>query len=141
MNFSLRKLKVEQPVWRNNWGISPSYALDKPLYASALAQDELTMSADGVTSETIKSKFLEVEYQTIRRLPKSKYILFTVNTMAEPFYGLEKVPMAASCLAASIRGMGPDMLAYKGIDSEAVCKKVLKYLDSIGTSDANVTSQ
>ena len=134
MNFSFSKLKIEQPMWRNNWGISPSGDLDKPLYGSALAQDERTMSSDAVTAETIKSKFLKVEYQTIRRLPKSKYLLFTINTMSEPIYELEKVPLAASCLAASIRGMSPEMRKYKGIDSDTVCQEVLKYLDSIGTT-------
>ena len=134
MNFSFRKLKVEQPMWRNNWGISPSGDLDKPLYGSALAQDARAMSSDSVTAETIKSKFLKVEYQTIRRLPKSQYLLFTINTMSEQLSELEMVPMAASCLAASIRGMSPEMRKYKGIDSEPVCMEVLKYLDSIGTS-------
>ncbi len=133
MNFSFSKLKVEQPMWRNNWGISPSGDLDKPLYGSALAQDARAMSSDSVTAETIKSRFLKVEYQTIRRLPKSKYLLFTINTMSEQLCELEKVPMAASCLAASIRGMSPEMRKYKGIDSEPVCVEVVKYLDSIGT--------
>jgi hypothetical protein len=143
MNFSFSKLKVEQPMWRNNWGISPSGDLDKPLYGSALAQDQRAMSADAVTAETIKSKFLKVEYQTIRRLPKSQYLLFTINTMSEPVYELEKVPMAASCLAASIRGMSREMRKYKGIDSDEVCEEVLKYLDSIGTTtlDTNITPQ
>ena len=140
MNFLFNKLKVEQPMWRNNWGISPSGDLDKPLYGSALAQDARSMSADVVTcSTTIQSKFLKVEYQTIRRLPKSKYLLFTINTMSEPLYELEKVPLAASCLAASIRGMSPEMRQYKGIDSDTVCHEVLKYLDSIGTTSTGST--
>jgi dimethylamine monooxygenase subunit A len=132
MNFTFSKLKVEQPMWRNKWGISPSAELDKPLYGSSAAQEQRTMSADGVTEETIKAKFLKVEYQTIRRLPKSSYLLFTINTMVDPIHALETVPPAASCLAASIRGMSPAMRKYKGIDNDEICEAVLKYLDSIG---------
>jgi dimethylamine monooxygenase subunit A len=135
MNFTFSKLKVEQPMWRNNWGISPSGDLDKPLYGSALAQEERYMSTSAVSVETVKSRFLKVEYQTIRRLPKSSYLLFTINTMVEPMYELETVPMAASCLAASIRGMSSAMRKYKGIDSEGIYVEVLKYLDSIGCHD------
>jgi dimethylamine monooxygenase subunit A len=132
MNLTFSKLKVQQPMWRNNWGISPNAELDKPLYGSSLAQYQRTMSTDGVTEAIIRAKFLKVEYQTIRRLPKSSYLLFTVNTMVDPMYALEKVPPAATCLAASIRGMSPAMRKYKGIDNEEICTAVLQYLDSIG---------
>jgi dimethylamine monooxygenase subunit A len=132
MNLTFSKLKVEQPLWRNNWGISPNAELDKPLYGSSLAQYQRTMSTDGVTADTIRAKFLKVEYQTIRRLPRSSYLLFTVNTMVDPMHALEKVPPAASCLAASIRGMSPAMRQYKGIDNDEICTAVLQYLDSIG---------
>ena len=73
-----------------------------------------------------------MEYQTLMRLPKSSCILFTVKTMADPLPSLEKVPEAASCLAASIRGMSPGLRAYKGIEDDATCKAMLAYLDSLG---------
>lgn len=123
-------LKVEVPMWRNNWGIAPSGALDKPLYGSVAGQQDRMLAKD-VGVEDIKSKFLKVEYQTIRRLPRSGYLLFTVKTMADPMSSLESVPRAAKCLAASIRGMSPAMRAYKGIPDEMTCKVLLEYLDSI----------
>ncbi|CAE8706434.1 unnamed protein product, partial [Polarella glacialis] len=54
-----------------------------------------------------------------------------VKTMADPMHSLEKVPAAAACLAASIRGMSPAMCAYKGIQDEPTRDAVLSYLDSI----------
>ena len=132
MNLTFSKLKPEQPMWRTNWGIAPHGDLEKPLYGSEETLNMRTMSSDGVTLESIRSKFLKVEYQTIRRLPKTLYLLFAVNTMIDPLFSLEELPMAASCLAASIRGMSPAMRKYKGIDNDEVCEVVLKYLDSIG---------
>jgi hypothetical protein len=132
LTFS-KLLKVEQPMWRNNWGIAPTGRLDAPLYGSSEALDSRRMVATP-TVEEIKAMFVKVEYQTIRRLPRTGYLLFTVKTMADPMYALEEVPLAAKCLAASIRGMSPDMRRYKGIENDAVCQAVLDYLDSIGSS-------
>jgi hypothetical protein len=72
-----------------------------------------------------------VEYQTIRRLPRSNNLLFAVKTMVDPMNALEKVPEAAACLAASIRGMSVNMRAYKGIKDDATSQAVPTYLDAI----------
>mmetsp|Transcript_1276 Transcript_1276/g.1632 ORF Transcript_1276/g.1632 Transcript_1276/m.1632 type:complete len:413 (-) Transcript_1276:212-1450(-) len=130
LDMTFRKLlKVEQPMWRNNWGIAPSGLLDE-VYGSAeyMAQRQFKEP----TREEIKAKFLKVEYQTIRRLPSTGYLLFTVKNMVDPLPALEEVPKAAACLAASIRGMGSAMRKYKGIEDDATCDAVLSYLDSIG---------
>jgi hypothetical protein len=133
LDLTFKKLlKVEQPMWRNNWGIAPSGRLDEPLYGSTAAHNHRKFSTP--TRDEIKSKFLKVEYQTIRRLPRTQNLLFTVKTMADPISSLEEVPQAASCLARSIRGMSTEMRAYKGIESDETCVAVLDYLDSIGVS-------
>jgi hypothetical protein len=129
LNMTFNKLRPEAPMWRNNWGVAPSGILDDPLYGSSAAHEHRKLT--NVTVEEVKSKFLKVEYQTIRRLPKTGYLLFTVKTMADPMYALEKLPLASSCLAASIRGMSPAMRKYKGIEDDMTCQAVLQYLDSI----------
>lgn len=130
LNLMFSKLVSDKPMWRNNWGISKTAALDQPLYGSSTAQQERRMNND-----TIHDKFLKVEYQTIRRLPKSKYLLFTVRTMVDEIQSLESVPLAAACLAKSIRGMSSAMHQYKGIDNANICDKILHYLDSISFKD------
>lgn len=137
MNLTFSKLKPEQPMWRTNWSIAPHGDLEKPEYGSHQSETMRTMSSDGVTLESIRSKFLKVEYQTIRRLPKSSYLLFAVNTMIDPLYTIEALPKAASCLAASIRGLSPAMQNYKGIDNDEVSQAVLKYLDAIGVESCD----
>jgi hypothetical protein len=129
MNITFSKLKSEQPVWRNNWGIGPSGEMDKPLYGTVSSMEQRKMT--DITEDDIKSMFLKVEYETIRRLPKTRYILFTIKSMCDPMSALERLPMAAACLAKSIRGMSTDMHKYKGIDNDDVCQAVLKYLDRI----------
>jgi hypothetical protein len=135
LNMSFSRLTPEQPLWRNNWGIAPSGSLDEPLYGSTTAQEERSFA--DISLEEIKAKFLKVEYQTIRRLPRTKYLLFTVKTMVDPLDSLQRVPEAAVCLAHSIRGMSPGMRAYKGIQDDATALAVLAYLDSISPKIPN----
>ena len=138
MNITFSKLKSEQPVWRNNWGIGPSGEMDKPLYGTVSSMEQRKMT--DITQDDVKSMFLKVEYETIRRLPKTRYILFTIKSMCDPMSALESVPMAAACLAKSIRGMSTDMHRYKGIDNDHVCQAVLKYLDRLSPNDEDGTS-
>jgi hypothetical protein len=121
--------KVEQPLWRNNWGLAPTNQLDKPEYGEGVLFPSVTSS---LNEHDVKSKFLKVEYQTIRRLPRTQFLLFTVKTMVDPLSSLEHVDRnAAACLAQSIRGLSAGMRRYKGIDNEHVAEAFLTYLDSI----------
>lgn len=148
LDLTLSKLlKVEQPMWRNNWGISPSGKLDEPLYGNGPTHvfehlsssskqkkdnnEEAAAMSKMISSGIIESSFLVVEYQTIRRLPQTGYLLFTVKTMSDPMDALTDLPQAARCLASSIRGMSPAMRGYKGIQDDETCQVVLEYLDSI----------
>ena len=76
-----------------------------------------------------------MEYQTLRRLPATGAILFTVRTLLEPVTLIEAVPGAAACLAASMRGMSAALLEYKGVTPEAT-PAVLAYMDAIAARDA-----
>ena len=44
-----------------------------------------------------------IEFQTLRRLPTSNFICFTVRTVADPMSTVEKYPGAAGALAAHMR--------------------------------------
>lgn len=127
-------LKVEAPLWRNNWAIAPSGRLDEPVYGTEEATASRQLEGKPTVAE-LEAKFLKVEYQTIRRLPTSGYLLFTVKTMADGMGSLRQVPAAAQCLAKSIQGMSPGMRAYKGINSAQACEAVLEYLQSISAKD------
>ena len=46
---------------------------------------------------------LIAEYQTLRRMPQTRFILFTVRTLISPFAGLRHAPAAAQAMAAALR--------------------------------------
>eukprot|EP00934_Nitzschia_sp_Nitz4_P001684 Nitzschia sp. Nitz4//scaffold11_size288233//250863//252131//NITZ4_000817-RA/size288233-processed-gene-0.188-mRNA-1//1//CDS//3329534203//1684//frame0 len=130
MNLTFEKLlKVESPMWRNNWAIAPGPDLQSAPFG--LDEVEAKQRMQTPTKEEIQGMWLQVEYQTIRRLPQSGYILFTIRTLADPMKSLESVPQAASCLATSLRGMSKPIRKYKGIHDDETCAGVLSYLDSI----------
>jgi hypothetical protein len=129
INRTFANIKSEQPVWRNNWGIAPTGNLIDAIYGAPSSLKNRSFA--DVTKEDIQAKYVRVEYETFRRLPRTGYILFTIKSMTDPMYELEKVPSAAACLARSIRGMSPKMRIYKGIEDDRTCDAVLSYLDSI----------
>ncbi len=91
-------------VWRNNWGLAPNGILDQPLYGFG----------GGIPEQVpVEQRWLKTEYQTLRRLPKTNAILFTVRTFVEPLSSVP--PVARQVLAESVRGMSSAMLEYKGI--------------------------
>jgi dimethylamine monooxygenase subunit A len=124
-------LKDDSIMWRNNWGIDPYGVLDEPLYGSPETQDTRTIKHIPTIDEIRTERYIKVEYQTIRRLPQSRYILFTVKSMVDPLSSLESVPNAAKSLANSIRCMSSNVLNYKGIPNNDTRDVILSYLDSI----------
>jgi hypothetical protein len=58
--------------------------------------------------------YLRAERQTLRRLPDSGAVLFTIHTSVEPLGQVAQDPDRARTLAASLRSSTPDTRAYKG---------------------------
>lgn len=150
--FFGKMLKVTQPLWRNNWVVTPESGgqIDNPNYGTEAADATRKLQdptqSDGTntsrpTAEELQRMFLKVEYQTIRRLPRSGYLLFTVKMMVDRLQELEKVPHAAACLVKSIRGMSPAMRAYKGIGDgeDATYQAIVEYLDVIAVAPSTET--
>ena len=124
LNKTLDSLQPGMPVWRNNWLVVESGLIDQPSFGTpeALEARKKLMPP--------QERFLKVEYQTLRRLPASKNILFTVRTLLEPLPCVKEVPGAAECLSRSMRDMSPALLAYKGVTAEGR-EPMLAYLDAI----------
>ena len=136
INHTLTNLQPNSPVWRNNWSISSSGVLDKPL--DAITGSEASLSGD-MSAEEVATKYLWVEYQTLRRLPRTGGILFTVKMMVDPLGSLLILPqrqVATKCLAASIRGMSNGMRSYKGIGDTKALHSVLNFLDEISSDSS-----
>jgi hypothetical protein len=104
VDSSLDRLDVSRPLWRRNWSILDDPALFQPAPSPSLRAQPAALSA----------LTLRVERQTLRRLPATGAVLFTIRTYRR---GLDQVvcePSAARDLAASLRTCSPELAAYKG---------------------------
>jgi hypothetical protein len=75
-----------------------------------------------------------IEFQTLRRLPETNFIFFTVRTLVDPINTVEKYPGAAGALAAHIRRKnkltGVEMPESPGSGAVAL----LGYLDRVSVA-------
>lgn len=102
-------LTVDRPVWRANWSVQDDPELFQPIPKQHMRRVEL----DG--ADVGDHLFLRVERQTLRRLPRSGQVLFTIHTMVRPLAEVARLPGAAAALAARIGEMPEPMLGYKNM--------------------------
>ena len=74
---------------------------------------------------------LLAEYQTLRRMPRSNFVLFTVRTIISEFGALAGYPVAAQSMAAAIRRKHRGRLHNRGVGSVSSLRAILRYLDSV----------
>ncbi len=100
------KIAVERPVWRLNWTIHDCAEPFQPASA-APADVPPARFADGL--------FVRVERQTLRRLPASGDVLFTIRTYVRPLGEVAANADAAQRLAGAIDGLPLAMREYRGM--------------------------
>lgn len=112
MNRIFENLKVDQPVWRVNWSIYPDDELHHP------ESKERPRAWFDDPANLAPEAFVRVERQTLRRMPESGAMLFTVRIHVDPFSAFRRHPEGRT-LAASLReqilGLDADQLAYKAL--------------------------
>lgn len=110
MNRLFDRLVVEKPVWRLNWSV-----IDDP----ALFQPTLRPRPAGAPPITAANAgdwlYLRIERQTLRRLPLSGDILFTIHIYSRPLSHLAHQPERAARLAGALRHLEPPMKSYKAM--------------------------
>lgn len=100
-------LSPERAVWRLNWSIADDPAPFQPVAAPAAAD---------ITAETAgKRLWLRVERQTLRRMPSTDAVVFTIRTHITRLDAAIRSAGAAAELAAAISDMPEAMRAYKCI--------------------------
>ncbi|WAC27629.1 heme-dependent oxidative N-demethylase family protein [Ancylobacter sp. SL191] len=129
MNRIFENLKVDQPVWRVNWSIYPDAALHHP------ESKERPRAWFDDPANLAPEAFVRVERQTLRRLPQTGALLFTIRIHVDPFDAFRRHPEGRA-LAASLReqilGLDPDQLAYKGLTEHR--DAVARALEMIATA-------
>jgi hypothetical protein len=122
-------LRVELPAERLNWSIYPDAVKHHP-ESKTLPRDWFGRDRDA---------FIRVERQTLRRLPDSGAILFTIKVLVDPFAAFERHPDGARLaggLRAQILALDPDQLRYKNLT--AFRDKVAAELEAIAARAAAV---
>lgn len=120
----MTELLPERPVWRTNWSLADDPALHQPVETALLPPDR-TLDAANAGDRL----WLRVERQTLRRLPESGAVLFTIRTFRRPLAWFVDQPEAAAQFAAVLRDVPPDMARYKGLHRTGAA--ALAYLDGV----------
>ncbi|KEF61018.1 alpha-1,2-mannosyltransferase [Exophiala aquamarina CBS 119918] len=125
MNF-FRRLKPEELVARNNYFLQ----VDEDLAWSHSIGSE---DSDGISWNTaeqdraIEHHYFRSERQTLRRLPKSGGVVFTIRTYFHPVTDIAEEDYVPGRLASAVRSWGDDVSRYKG--KEKYQNVLLAYLD------------
>ncbi|KLJ09367.1 alpha-1,2-mannosyltransferase [Blastomyces silverae] len=125
MNF-FRRLKPSDPVLRNNYFLQ----VDEDLAWSRSIGDEDDAQVSWATAEknkAIEHHWFRSERQSLRRLPKSGAVVFTIRTYFMPVVEIAKEPGVPGRLASAVRSWGDDVARYKG--RERYGDVLLEYLD------------
>jgi hypothetical protein len=122
----MARLKPHRPSWRCNWNVvdSPDLYLRQSLHPQGEIDGSITPE-DAGTRLWIRS-----ERQTLRKLPNSGDVLFTIRTYVRSLSVLEGFPVLAEGLRRALEKIPPEMRQYK--NQLAIRKPLLAYLTRIG---------
>jgi len=109
MDTFFARLQPNYPGYRFNWSI-----VDTPELFLGV-QRHHPVPADITSVNAGDRLWIRVERQTVRRLPQSGGVLFTVRTYTYPLAMLRQYPEAAAGLVGAIAQIPPEMQRYKSI--------------------------
>jgi hypothetical protein len=129
VNQYFDRLRPDRPVTRMNWSVLDDPALHQPTGHGR------SVSMNSVSPENAgEALWLRVERQTLRRLPSSRDILFTIRVHVRPLSSLAEDPIQATRLADALEGVGDAMRVYKSLPP--FIESAIVWLRSAGASSA-----
>ncbi|KAG4027435.1 hypothetical protein MFRU_030g00710 [Monilinia fructicola] len=127
MNF-FRRIQPNGPVQRNNYFIQVD---DQLAWSSSIGPEDGepgTVSWDTAEkNKAIEHHWFRSERQSLRRLPRSGGVVFTIRTYFHPITEICEEPYVPGRLASAVRSWGDDVSKYKG--KEKYGEVLLEYLD------------
>ncbi|MVA95760.1 DUF3445 domain-containing protein [Nitratireductor sp. CAU 1489] len=121
INRIFDNLKVAQPVERLNWSLQDDNELHKPLSKATRDARREREAAHSADDAPLLRSFIRVERQTLRKLPVSGDILFTIRIFLDPMRILAAHPDRAALarsLAAQLAALNAAQLTYKGLAAD-----------------------
>ena len=118
-NAVLEKLLPERPVWRVNWTIHDSDTLHTP------GPKSFPSGLDAASA--LDATWLRIERQTLRRLPESGAVIFTIRTYQQRMADVVRDSQRQEQLAIVLNSMPAETVRYKGL--QTVLPLLTKALD------------
>jgi len=103
-------MQPENPVWRVNWSL-----VDRPELNLSVRYGVTEANPDITPENAGDNIWLRVERQTLRRLPETGAILFTIRIYRTLISDVVREPGAAKRLLAAINNLPDDTKTYKSI--------------------------
>lgn len=125
INF-FKRVQPDKAVLRNNYFIQVD---DELAWSSSIGGED----EDGIgwftaeKNKAIQNHWFRSERQSLRRLPRSGGVVFTIRTYFHPITEICEEPYVPGRLASAIRSWGEDVSKYKG--KERYQDVLLQYLD------------
>lgn len=128
LNF-FRRVKPEAPVLRNNYFIQVD---DDLAWSSSIGPEDSQEGGIGwgtaEKNKAIEHHYFRSERQSLRRLPRSGGVVFTIRTYFHPVTEICEESYVPGRLASAVRSWGEDVARYKG--REMYGDVLLEYLDA-----------
>ena len=105
----LDRLTVDRPVWRLNWNLMDHPALFQPRRPVDVAPGGLEPTSVG------ERVWLRIERQTLRRLPVTGAVAFSIRVHQRPLSTLADDPDALSRLRSAVGELPAETYEYKGL--------------------------
>ncbi len=132
MSF-FRRIQPAQPVVRNNYFIQVD---DELAWSSSIGSEDVEteggqQQVEGWSSaqrnKAVEHHHFRSERQSLRRLPRSGGVVFTIRTYFELVVRIAREKGVPGRLASGVRSWGEDTARYKG--RETYGEVLLEYLD------------
>lgn len=126
-------LTVDRPSWRLNWSLYTGPALHRP-FPKRIAADGT--DPHRLARDEAGGLHVRVERQTLRRLPKSGDILFTIRIHHDPVAAFARHPLGgrlALGLRRQLQELDTEQTAYKGLaaDRDAIAEALARLAASL----------
>ncbi len=104
VDTTLQRLTVDRPLWRSNWTLEDHPALFQPEPPSASLVEDLS------------KMWIRIERETLRRLPQTGGVLFTIRGFQQPLGDyVNRGPEHVEALRALIERLPDDLSRYKSV--------------------------
>ncbi|MBL8582109.1 MAG: DUF3445 domain-containing protein [Rhizobiaceae bacterium] len=136
INRIFDKLLVEQPVQRWNWSVQAGGELYRPFGSAQQIRRATERPSKFPDGDIPAHAFIRVERQTLRKLPSSGDILFTIRIYLDPLMQLMRHPERRSIAASFARqldGLETVQLDYKGLTADR--DRLVALLEEIAAGD------